>query len=82
MRTTKQGGMAPSGGKAGEANETVRPRECAREGEVIRDGRRAVENWLGRQIGPAYDALRADPSRAVTTDAVRARLAAEYAKAR
>lgn len=82
MRTTKQSGVVPSGGKAGEANKTVRPGECAREGEVIRDGRRAVENWLRLQIGPAYDALRADPSRALTADAVSARLAAEYAKAR
>ncbi|MFZ5504346.1 MAG: type II toxin-antitoxin system ParD family antitoxin [Pseudomonadota bacterium] len=81
MRTTKQGGMIPAGGKAGEANETVRPGECAREGEVMGYGRRAVENWLVRHIGPAYDALRADPSRAVTADALRARLAAEYAKA-
>ena len=33
------------------------------------------------QVGPAYDALKADPSRAVTADQVRARLAAEHAKA-
>jgi len=43
---------------------------------------RAVENWLHEQVGPAYDALKADPSRAVTADQVRARLAAEHAKAR
>ena len=33
-------------------------------------------------VGPAYDALKADPARAVTADQVRTRLAAEYAKAR
>ena len=56
--------------------------------EVIRDGLRAlmardraVETWLTTQVGPAYDALKADPSRAVTADQVRARLAAEHAQA-
>jgi hypothetical protein len=39
---------------------------------------RAVECWLREQVAPAYDALKADPSRAVTTDQVRARLAGEH----
>jgi len=43
---------------------------------------RTVESWLHNQVGPAYDALQADPSHAVTADQVRARLAAEHAKAR
>jgi putative addiction module CopG family antidote len=67
----------------------VRAGEYASESEVIRDGLRAlmaqdraVESWLRNQVGPAYDALKADPSRAVTADQVRARLAAEHAKAR
>jgi Arc/MetJ-type ribon-helix-helix transcriptional regulator len=66
----------------------VRDGEYATESEVIRDGLRAllardraVENWLHNQVGPAYDALKVDPSRAVTVDRVRARLAAEHAKA-
>ena len=46
---------------------------------IARD--RAVETWLTNQVGPAYDALKADPSRAVTADQVRARLAAEHAQA-
>jgi putative addiction module CopG family antidote len=65
----------------------VRTGEYASESEVIRDGLRAlmardraVENWLYSQVGPAYDALKMDPSRAVTSDQVRARLAAEHAK--
>lgn len=29
---------------------------------------RAVETWLTNQVGPAYDALKADPSRAITAD--------------
>jgi putative addiction module CopG family antidote len=67
----------------------VRTGGYASESEVIRDGLRAllardraVESWLHNQVGPAYDALRADPSRAVTADQVRARLAAEHARAR
>jgi hypothetical protein len=39
---------------------------------------RAVERWLREKVGPAYDALKADPSRAVTAAQVRVRLAAEY----
>jgi putative addiction module CopG family antidote len=65
----------------------VRAGEYASESEVIRDGLRAliardraVESWLHNQVGPAYDALKADPSRAVTPDQVRARLVAEHAK--
>ena len=59
----------------------------ATESEVIRDGLRALmardramENWLHQQVGPAYDALKADPSRAVTADQVRMRLTAEHKK--
>jgi Arc/MetJ-type ribon-helix-helix transcriptional regulator len=59
--------------------------EYATESEVIRDGLRAllardraIENWLHEQVGPAYDALKADPTRAVSIDDVRARLAAEH----
>jgi len=64
------------------------PTPSPSESEVIRDGLRAllardraVESWLHNQVGPAHDALKADPSRAVTADRVRARLAAEHAKA-
>jgi hypothetical protein len=41
-----------------------------------------VETWLHEEVGAGCDALKADPSRAVTTGHVRARLAAERAKAR
>jgi len=67
----------------------VRTGEYASESEVIRDGLRAlmardraVEGWLHGQVGPAYDALKADPSSAVTVNQVRARLAAELARVR
>jgi len=42
---------------------------------------RAMDSWLQQTVGPAYDALKADPARAVTVDQVRATLAAEHKKA-
>ena len=64
--------------------EKVRSGAYASESEVIRDGLRAlmardraVESWLHLQVGPAYDALKADPARAVSADQVRVRLSAE-----
>jgi len=62
--------------------------EYATESEVIRDGLRvlmardrAVEHWLHQSAGAAYDALKADPERAVTIDQVREMLAVEHRKA-
>ena len=59
--------------------------EYATESEVIRDGLRAliardkaVEDWLGNQVGPAYDAMQADPSLGVPPDEVRKRIADEH----
>lgn len=40
-----------------------------------------VERWLHEKVSPAYDALKADPARAVTADQVRARLSVEHANA-
>ena len=42
---------------------------------------RLLESWLVGQVAPAYDALKADPSRALSIDEVRARLAAEHQNA-
>ncbi len=60
--------------------------ENATKGEPMRDGLRicsvrAVEAWLQEQVAPAYDALKANPSHAVSAKHVRARLAAEHTKA-
>jgi Arc/MetJ-type ribon-helix-helix transcriptional regulator len=59
--------------------------EYATESEVIRDGLRVlfardrvVEAWLHEQVAPAFDAIKTDTARAVSVDAVRARLAAEH----
>lgn len=89
MRTTQQLSITLPNEMVDVVKAKVRAGEYASESEVIRDGLRAllardraVENWLHEQVGPAYDALKADPSRAVTAGQVRARLAAEHAKAR
>jgi len=89
MRTTQQLSITLPNDMADMVKAKVRAGEYASESEVIRDGLRAlmaqdraVESWLHSQVGPAYDALKADPSRAVTTEQVRARLAAEHAKTR
>ena len=88
MRTTQQMSITLPNEMADAVKAKVRKGEYASESEVIRDGLRslmardrAVESWLHQQVAPAHDALRADPSRAVTADQVRARLAAERAKA-
>ena len=87
MRTTQQFSITLPNEMANVVKAKVQAGEYATESEVIRDGLRAlmardkaVENWLQAQVGTAYDALKADPSRAVSAAQVRARLAAEHAK--
>ena len=87
MRTTKKMSITLPNEMADLVKDKVRTGEYASDSEVIRDGLRAlmardraIESWLENQVGPAYDALKAEPSRAVTADQVRARLAAEHAK--
>lgn len=69
--------------------EKVEAGEYATESEVIRDGLRAlfardraVDSWLREQVAPAYDAIKADPARAISASQIRARLAAEHEKAK
>lgn len=87
MRTTRQMSITLPTEMAEAVRTKVRAGEYASESEVIRDGLRAllardraVATWLQEQVGPAYDALKADPSRAVTPAQLRARLAEEQAK--
>jgi len=89
MRTTQQFSITLPNEMADVVKTKVASGEYATESEVIRDGLRvlmardrAMEHWLRAQVGPAYDALAADPARAVGVDGVRARLAAEHQKAR
>jgi putative addiction module CopG family antidote len=85
MRTTQQLSITLPKEMAELVREKVAAGEYATESEVIRDGLRtllardrAVDLWLRDKVAPAYDALKADPSRAVPTSKVRKRLAAEH----
>jgi antitoxin ParD1/3/4 len=89
MRTTQQLSITLPTDMAEGIKAKVASGEYATESEVIRDGLRvlmardrAVEHWLRDHVAPAYDALKADPSRAVSVKQVRARLAAEHSRAR
>jgi antitoxin ParD1/3/4 len=89
MRTTQQMSITLPNELAEAVRAKVDSGEYATESEVIRDGLRtlmardrAVAHWLREQVGPAYDALKTDPSRAVTAKQIRARLALEHQKAR
>ena len=55
--------------------------------EVVRAGLRAlqerdaaVERWLREEVGPTYDAMKQDPSRAIPATRVFARIKAHHAK--
>ncbi|MEI6460099.1 MAG: type II toxin-antitoxin system ParD family antitoxin [Pseudomonadota bacterium] len=89
MRTTQQLSITLPKDMAEVIKAKVASGEYATESEVIRDGMRvlmardrAMEQWVRDQVGPAYDALKADPTRAVSGTRVRARLAAEHKKTR
>jgi len=54
--------------------------------EVVRAGLRAlqerdraVERWLREEVAPVYDAMQADPSRALSVEAVSGRIRAHHA---
>ena len=88
MRTTQQFSITLPKEMADIVKTKVAAGEYATESEVIRDGLRvlmardrAMENWLSQSVGPAYDALKASPARAVPLAKVRTRLAAEHKKA-
>lgn len=85
MRTTKQLSITLPKEMADAVKAKVATGEYATESEVIRDGLRVlmardrvVESWLLEEVVPAYDALKADPSRAVTVNEIHSRLAAEH----
>lgn len=88
MRSTQQLSITLPNEMAQQVRAKVAAGEYATESEVIRDGLRAllardraVESWLREQVAPAYDALKADPARAVSVEQVRKRLAVEHEKA-
>lgn len=85
MRTTQQFSITLPSQMADVVKAKVASGEYATESEVIRDGLRALlardralDNWLVGQVGPAYDALKADPDSALSVEQVRARLLVEH----
>ena len=89
MRTTQQFSITLPNEMADIIKTKVATGEYATESEVIRDGLRAlmardraVDSWRTQEVGPAYDALKANPMRGVTVDQLRAALAAEHKKAK
>lgn len=87
MRTTQQLSITLPNEMAEAVKSMVQGGEYASESEVIRDGLRAllardraVEGWLQGDVASAYDALKADPTRAVSAKHVRQRLANEHGK--
>jgi antitoxin ParD1/3/4 len=83
MRTTQQFSITLPHEMAEMVRTKVESGEYASESEVIRDGLRALEMrdraleaWLREDVAAAYDAMKADPSRAVPAEKVRASLAA------
>jgi antitoxin ParD1/3/4 len=85
MRTTQQMSITLPNEMAELVKAKVASGQYASESEVIRAGIRAlmerdrvVEAWLVQQVTPAYDALKADPTRARTPAQVRARISAEH----
>jgi len=78
MRSTQQLSITLPKDMAQLIRAKVEAGEYASESEVIRDGLRTllardrvVESWLRDQVAPAYDALKSDPSRAVSAEDVR-----------
>lgn len=85
MRTTQQFSITLTNEMAEMVRAKVESGEYASESEVIRDGlralqlhERALDTWLREQVAPVYDAMKADSSRAVTVEHVRASLAAAH----
>lgn len=83
MRTTQQLSITLTNEMAKMIRAKVESGEYASESEVIRDGlrvlqlrERAVDTWLRQEVAPAYDAMKANPSRALSAAKVRASLAA------
>jgi putative addiction module CopG family antidote len=87
LRSNQQFSVILSDDMADLVRAKVQCGDYASEGEVIQDGLRmlqahdeTIEKWLRDVAVPAYDALKADPSRAVPLAQVRARLQEEHRK--
>lgn len=85
MRTTKQLSITLPNNMAEALKERVASGAYASESEVVREGLRAlfardeaVETWLRTEVVAAYDELRADPSRTMSANEMRAHLAERH----
>ena len=79
MRSTQQFSVTLPNEMAALVRTKVASGEYASESEVIREGlralnarERAMDDWLRQQALPSYDAYRADPSRGIALEDVRA----------
>lgn len=79
MRPTQQFSVTLPDEMASLVRAKVASGEYASESEVIHEGLRAlsarehiVDDWLHSQVLPAHDAYKADPSRGLSVDEVRA----------
>jgi putative addiction module CopG family antidote len=84
MRTTHQFNITLPDDMAEAVKSKVATGEYATESEVLRDGLRilmardrAAENWLKDEVATAHDALKSNPSRALTAQQVRATISAQ-----
>ena len=85
MRTTRQLSVTVPVEMADMIRTEVSSGEYASESEVIRDGLRAlaarhkaVESWLCRDVAPAYDAMKVNSERRLSTKSVKAALAKNF----
>lgn len=83
MRTTQQFSVTLPNEMADMVKAKVASGEYASESEVIRDGLRALqardqalEKWLRTEVAAAYDEMKADPSKGMSSDEVREALRA------
>lgn len=89
MRSTQQFSVTIPKEMAEMIRRKVESGEYASESEVFRDGlrallarERALEAWLRNVGAPAFDALKAAPSRGIPAEQVRAELEAKAARRR
>jgi len=87
MRATKQMSVTLPSDVADNVRAKVEAGAYASESDVVREGLRAlqvrdraVERWLREDVAAAYDAMMADPSRAISSDELKAFLAEVYAR--
>lgn len=88
MRSTQQFSVTLPNEMATQVRAKVASGEYASESEVIREGLRAlqerdraVEQWLRNEVVPAYEALKADRTKAIPLEDVRKGLAERHERA-